>query len=295
MNSNFLRKNKNLLSNTLVKLKNILKKPIILKKTPEVECNTLLHPTIKELLPDENPEEKKCVSKYYDVILMTNNDFNELVKSLLYDSMPYVRKNAAISLGELGDKRAIEYLTRSLGDENIEVRMSAARSLVQLKDEAFIDKLIEALKDSNKYLREQTAQVLVSIGEKAVNPLINTFKSDNWMLPYISVTILGRIGNTEAIKALIDLLDDEGNIYVQKASVEAIERIGIQAETELLKAFDNKYVYVKEKILNILSKTGGEKTIEKLNKSIEQEADKRLKKYMEECVKSIQEFKFRKN
>jgi HEAT repeat protein len=293
MNADTLRKNKSLFFIALGKLKEILNQPITWEQKPQETGNLkdLFNKSLRIFLPDKkSSEEKQNVSCNKDAKL-----FNEFVESLSGDHMPYARKNAAISLGRLGDKRAIEYLTRALGDENIEVRMSAASSLGQLGDEKFIDKLIEALKDSNNYLRDQAARVLVSVGEKAVKPLINTLKSDDWMLPYLTVTILGRIGNPEAIRALIDLLEDEGNIYVYKASIEAMEKIGIQAETELLKAFNNKPIYVKEKILNILSKTGGEKTIEKLNKSIEKEHDERFKKCMEECVKTIRKFRVRKN
>jgi HEAT repeat protein len=219
---------------------------------------------------------------------MVKNDFNELARTLTVNPVPHVRKYAAISLGELGDRRAIDYLVKALNDENTEVRIASVTSLKKLGDETFIDRLVESLKDSDEYEREQTVQVLMNLGEKAVKPLINILTSDNWTLPYIAVKTLGLIGTPEAIRALIDLLEDEGNISVQKASIEAIENIGIESETELLKAFDNEYWYVKEKILNILSKTGGEKSIEKLNKTIEKEFDGRLKKHMEECIKNIQ-------
>lgn len=52
----------------------------------------------------------------------------------LKDKDPEVRANAACSLGELGDKRAVEPLIQCLKDEVSEVRAGVALSLGELKD-----------------------------------------------------------------------------------------------------------------------------------------------------------------
>jgi HEAT repeat protein len=51
----------------------------------------------------------------------------------LEDEDLYVRRSAARVLGERGDQRAVEPLTRALEDEDEDVRYWAARALKKIK------------------------------------------------------------------------------------------------------------------------------------------------------------------
>ena len=220
--------------------------------------------------------------------MMVKDNFDELVKSLTKDPIPYLRKYAALRLGELGDKKAIEYLLGGIRDENIEVRMASAQALGKLGDESLVERMIETLKDSNDYLREQTIQVLSSMGELSVPPLIRTLKSNNWMLPYSAVRALGLIKDSRAIKALIELIEDDSNVYVQKAAIEALEKMGPQGEEELSSGLIHEAGYVRERIAQIIAKSGSQQCIERLKGAIEQESDDRTKERMTECLKKME-------
>lgn len=220
--------------------------------------------------------------------MMMKDNFDELVKSLTKDPIPYLRKYAALRLGELGDKKAIEYLLGGIRDENIEVRMASAQALGKLADESLVEKMIETLKDTNDYLREQTIQVLASMGEISVPPLIRSLKSKNWMLPYCAVKALGRIKDPGSVKALIELLEDDSNVYVQKAAIDALEKMGAESEEALFIGLGHEAGYVREKIAQIMAKTSSEKCIERLKEAIEQESDDRTRERMTECLKKME-------
>lgn len=196
--------------------------------------------------------------------MMIKDNFDDLVKSLTKDPIPYLRKYAALRLGELGNKKAIEYLLGGIRDENIEVRMASAQALGKLGDESLVEKMIETLKDSNEYLREQTIQVLASMGELSVPPLIRSLNAKNWMLPYCSVKALGLIKDKRAIKALIGLVEDDSNVYVQKAAIDALEKMGTDGEEELSLGLGHEAGYVREKIAQIIAKSGSQACIDRL-------------------------------
>jgi len=60
--------------------------------------------------------------------------FENIVKGLK-DEHHAVRIRAAMSLGSLGDKRAVEYLTPALKDENEMVRSKIAETIIKIEGE----------------------------------------------------------------------------------------------------------------------------------------------------------------
>ncbi len=77
--------------------------------------------------------------------LRAKKDIKGLVKTLKHEDSN-IRMFAAISLGEIGDERAIAPLIQSLKDEEEEVQNEVLNSLVRIGDTA-VDTLIRALKD----------------------------------------------------------------------------------------------------------------------------------------------------
>jgi len=228
--------------------------------------------------------------------VMVKDNYEDLIKSLTTETIPYVRKYAALKLGELGDKRAIEHLMISVSDENIEVRMASAQSLGKLGDESLVEKLIHTLEDSNEYLREQTVQTLVYMGEIAIPALTKALKSDNWMVSYSAVKALGRINDERAVRALADLLEDESNVYVQKAAIEALENKREAAEPEIIRLLNHEFFYVKEKAAKILVKVGSRESIEKLKEAVHSEKDGKYMERLKEYLKQMEtKYKIKKN
>ncbi|MHC4537267.1 MAG: HEAT repeat domain-containing protein, partial [Planctomycetota bacterium] len=91
-----------------------------------------------------------------------------LINNLL-DEDPLVRENAAVNLGQTGDKQAIKPLAKALKDQEQSIRKAAKESLIQV--------LIKALDDQDPRSRAMAAKALGQIGDKrSINPLIKTLK-----------------------------------------------------------------------------------------------------------------------
>ena len=89
--------------------------------------------------------------------------------------------NAAYTLGELGDKRAIKLLIEALiTADDADIRLNAAYSLGKSGDKRAIKPLIEVLsKDKEARVRFAAAKSLGLIGdEKTIEPLKNALKDE---------------------------------------------------------------------------------------------------------------------
>jgi HEAT repeat protein len=136
--------------------------------------------------------------------------FEELIQVLSNDTSKYARQEAARSLGHLNDIRAIESLTNAmLSDEYNATRHLAADALAAF---GYRQEFAMALKDRDHYVRQEVASILGRIGDsQAVEPLIEVLKdADIGVQCAVAVAIaLGKIGDTRAIDSLITLLDYE--------------------------------------------------------------------------------------
>jgi len=82
----------------------------------------------------------------------------EAVRFALTDADPWVRGNAADALGKLGDKQAIESLSKLIHDQENIVRYSAAVALGMIDTEASAVHLVAALKDRDWSVRLSAAK-----------------------------------------------------------------------------------------------------------------------------------------
>ena len=96
-----------------------------------------------------------------------------LIKALQEDEDYSVRSTAAMTLGEIGDPRAVEPLIKALQeDEDWEVRESAAMALAEFEGDRVVEALIQALRDGESVVRMMAAWSLGWIGDaRALEPL----------------------------------------------------------------------------------------------------------------------------
>ena len=94
----------------------------------------------------------------------TASKTDELANALLADPSFKVRTQAALLLGKLGDKAAIEPLVRALGDDNKTVRAVAAQSLGKLGGERASGALKSLLqREKDGFVRTQAEKALAAI------------------------------------------------------------------------------------------------------------------------------------
>jgi HEAT repeat protein len=170
---------------------------------------------------------------------------------LLKDSDWVVRREAAITLGEMGDERCVDPLCNALRDGDWQVREVAIDALGQIGSPA-VDKLIKLLRDwdvrkyaiialgkirdervldplmlqlRNDEFKDDATNALVDLGEPALPHLINALKDKDENVRKQAVLALGRIKRAEAIDPLIEMLADK-DWFTRLTAAAALEAIG---------------------------------------------------------------------
>ncbi|MDX9953560.1 MAG: HEAT repeat domain-containing protein [Anaerolineae bacterium] len=154
--------------------------------------------------------------------LSNKRDVKGLIKALRYPKNEWVRCQAAIALGWIGDARAVEPLIAALKDENARVCEAAAKALKQLRATCAVELLIPALKDERWWMRKMVAEILGSIRDtRAVEPLI-AMLTDKQESATAAAMALGEIGDARAVEPLILALNDHN---MRKVAAEALGKI----------------------------------------------------------------------
>lgn len=179
---------------------------------------------------------------------------------LLKDTDWVVRREAVITLGEMGDERCVEPLCRALYDGDWQVREVAIDALGEIGSPA-VDSLIKLLRDwdvrkyaiialgkirdervldplmmqlRNDEFKEDATNALVAVGEPALPHLIKALQDKDEMVRKQSVLALGRIKNSGAIDPLIAMLSD-GDWLTRLNAAAALEAIGDERGREAIR------------------------------------------------------------
>ena len=170
---------------------------------------------------------------------------------LLKDSDWTIRREAAVTLGEMGDERcvaplvlalqdsdwqvreaaiealgqvgspAVEHLVKRLRDWDI--RKSAIRALGKIRDERVLDPLMQQLHHDE--FKDDATEALVELGAPAVERLVQALKDKDEMVRKQAIIALGRIKDPAAIDPLIDMLKD-ADWFARLTAAAALEKIG---------------------------------------------------------------------
>lgn len=199
---------------------------------------------------------------------------------LLNDPDWVVRREAVITLGEMGDERCVEPLARALRDGDWQVREVAIEALGQvgspavetllkllrdwdvrkyaigalgkIRDERVLDPLMQQLK--NDEFKDDAINALVELGEPSVPRLIAALKDKEEMVRQQAVLGLGRIKSSEAIDPLIVMLQDK-DWFTRLTAAAALESIGDERGREAIKPMlKDPDMVVKMRVERILAK-----------------------------------------
>jgi len=143
-----------------------------------------------------------------------NKALDPIIDRLENDPSDFVRERAAVALGNIGDKRAIDPLLKSLRKEsNVKIEKFTS-AIEKMCDEGCVKMLIDILHDSSIPLqtRRQVAKSLGEIGtkiemqtiEKALINALKDFHEDRDALCSV-VEALGKVGSDNSEKALKEL------------------------------------------------------------------------------------------
>ena len=175
----------------------------------------------------------------------------EIQIDLLKDKDWFRRKEAAITLGEMGDERAVAPLITALRDDEWNVREAAEDALTmigspaveplikalreyqvrryiikvlgRIKDERVLDPLFAQLR--NEEFKDDATAALVEVGLPAVERLTAVLNDKDKNVRKHAVQALGAIGLPEAVEMLIEATKDE-EWEVRMAAIAGLEGIG---------------------------------------------------------------------
>jgi HEAT repeat protein len=185
----------------------------------------------------------------------------EIQIDLLKDKDWYRRREAAITLGEMGDERAIPHLIAALRDSEWNVREAAEDALAQIGSPAvepllkalreyqirkFVIKILGRIKDErvldplfaqlrNEEFKEAATEALVEVGQPAVERLTAVLNDKDKNVRKHAVIALGDIGVTECVDLLIEATQDE-EWEVRLAAIAALDKIGDEQGKPAIKA-----------------------------------------------------------
>jgi HEAT repeat protein len=170
---------------------------------------------------------------------------------LLKDPDWVVRREAAITLGEMGDERCVEPLCKALYDGDWQVREVAVEALGQIgspavemliklvrdwdvrkyvlmalgkiRDERVLDPLMIQLRSDE--FKDDATNALVELGEPAVERLVKALKDKDEMVRKQAVLALGRIKDNGAVDPLIEMLG-HADWFTRLTAAAALEAIG---------------------------------------------------------------------
>ena len=231
---------------------------------------------------DSSMGEQELIEPMQEVVLEEEKvkDEIDIQIDLLKDPDWVVRREAAITLGEMGDERCVEPLAAALRDgdwqvrevaiEGIgqigspavdvllkllrdwDVRKSAIMALGKIRDERVLEPLMQQLR--NDEFMEDATDALVHLGEPALPGLIKALKDKEELVRKQAVIASGRIKSPEAIDPLIEMLQNK-DWFTRLTAAAALEAIGDERGREAIKPLlKDTDMVVKMRVERILAK-----------------------------------------
>ena len=129
----------------------------------------------------------------------------------LHNADADIAREAAVSLGQSGNKAAVEPLMEALGNQDgyfhSVVRAAAASGLGELHDVRAFDTLVSAMNDPMAETSAEAVRALANLGDtRAIQPLIDVVRNaDGFFLPVVrraAVIALKKMGGTQAVAEL---------------------------------------------------------------------------------------------
>jgi HEAT repeat protein len=161
-----------------------------------------------EIVKDHH-QDLSALNAALKLLSVPRQKFFKGISALMDDPEGEVRTYAALTLGLIGDPRAIPLLMRALNDPEKNVQFVAIESLGRLKAVEAVEWLLEILKDRDLFLIFPAIQALASIGDaRPVPDLLNMLKVEE--LAEFAAAAIGALAGVEAIPALTAYLDTHG-------------------------------------------------------------------------------------
>ncbi len=191
-------------------------------------------------------------SNYIEALIQTLGDFKatEIIDYAIEgigknDTSRGNREQLVLFLGRLSSEKSKEFLLKLYTDEeeDLTIRSFAVNSLAKLKATEAGEKIREVLDSIETYpfkrrqryytLYIYSIAALAKLGDKeAVERLIDSLRSDNTMIRYRAVRLLGEFKDKRTIDILKYKLNNDPSPKVREAAKKALEDLGVKTEDD---------------------------------------------------------------
>ena len=194
-----------------------------------------------------------------------------------------IREEAATLLGALKDARAVLPLTNALRDTDRAVREAAVGALSSLGSVS-VPALAGCLTDPALQVQEAASAILASLADaRVLAPLMQALGSRDWIVRMHAAKGLGRIGDPDAVPALMPLLQDKVKAVREEAS-SALAAIGVAAMAGLIEALQHDDWLVRLHAVEALGKLKSPDSVEPLLRTLFNERDSAIR---EDVVRAL--------
>jgi HEAT repeat protein len=142
---------------------------------------------------------------------LRNTDFvNDLIKvyQSSRDADPRIRRYLALTMGHLGDKRAVPALVEGLSDRDPENQMNNLLALGTIADKSATPAVVEQLTSSDPAVRKMSAFVLSAIKDPAASHDLEVALNDaNDEVRWYAAIALAQINDAAGTDVLMKLID----------------------------------------------------------------------------------------
>lgn len=154
------------------------------------------------------------------------HDAIPFLTELLGHADPFVRREAVLALGKMGDPALLPRLDRALRqDPDAGVRAAAAQGLPNLRDSTAVPALLFALTDSAASVRHSALAGLNRLwGPRAQEAAVAALFDEDETARYIAAQILGKRRVAAALEGLCTALSDS-SVWVRLEAARALGRL----------------------------------------------------------------------
>lgn len=139
------------------------------------------------------------------------------------------RLRAAVALAELGDETSAPVLMRHLEDREPEIRIQAARGLGRIRWTPAIDRIVWRFSVETPWVRVRFSDTLTAFGSRATWPLLAYVRINHRHEtegPKLALRTLAQIEDRDAVRPILQILEESKNVEIQIAAIEALGELG---------------------------------------------------------------------
>jgi len=201
-----------------------------------------------------------------------------------------IRRYAAEDLGDLNDTKAIIPLLDALNDTSTSVREAVAESLKIMNGPEVSLETVKLLKNEDVTLRNYAIEILSCLGDAAVSALIENASENTLDAKIFSLKVLGEVSSDKNTKSIefIHSMVKENNPNIKIAAIEALGKIGSTNSIPLLLDLVNDVdcqFYVVSALIEMRSCTATESLIKLNEKDLNHESKSLLDSFLSEINK----------